>query len=219
MSGEPARNFGPYQVIAPIGEGGMGQVFKARDTRLDRIVALKISHAEFSDRFAREARATAALNHPHIATLHDVGPDYLVMEFVEGETLRGPMPVARALQYARQILDALDAAHRKGIVHCDLKPANIMVAKTGVKLLDFGLAQVKQKLKLDDRTTTMAMPVEGAIEGTLQYMAPEQLQGKPADARTDIFAFGLVLYEMLSGKRAFVGDNAASVISAIMTAE
>src|SRR5436305_9369126 len=218
MSGA-RRTFGPYEILAPIGAGGMGEVFKARDTRLDRIVALKTSREQFTDRFAREARAAAALNHPHIATLHDVGPDYLVMEFVEGETLRGPLPAARALAYARQILDALDAAHRKGITHCDLKPANIMVAKSGIKLLDFGLAQVKQKLKLDDRTTTMAMPVEGAIEGTLQYMAPEQLQGKPADARTDIFAFGLVLYEMLSGKRAFVGDNAASVISAIMTAE
>ena len=215
----PGRSFGPYEVLEPIGAGGMGEVFKARDTRLDRVVALKTSREQFTDRFAREARAAAALNHPHIATLHDVGADYLVMEFVEGETLRGPLPPAKALLYARQILDALDAAHRKGIVHCDLKPANIMVAKNGVKLLDFGLAQVKQKLKLDDQTATMTMPVTGAVEGTLQYMAPEQLQGKPADARTDIFAFGLVLYEMLTGRRAFEGDNAASVISAIMTAE
>src|SRR5689334_2483606 len=141
----PGRSFGPYEVIALIGEGGMGQVFKARDTRLDRIVALKTSREQFSDRFAREARATAALNHPHIATLYDVGPDYLVMEFVEGETLRGPLPPAKALLYARQILDALDAAHRKGIIHCDLKPANVIVAKNGIKLLDFGLAQVNQK--------------------------------------------------------------------------
>src|SRR5689334_22777726 len=143
MSSGADRSFGPYEVIAPIGAGGMGEVFKARDTRLDRIVALKVSRAQFSDRFAREARATAALNHPHIATLYDVGPDYLVMEFVEGETLRGPLPPARALLYAGQILEALDAAHRKGIVHRDLKPANIMVAKSGVKLLDFGLAQMK----------------------------------------------------------------------------
>src|SRR5947207_15045189 len=141
MSDEPQRNFGPYQVIAPIGEGGMGQVFKARDTRLDRIVALKVSHAEFSDRFAREARAIAALNHPHIATLYDVGPDYLVMEFVEGETLRGPLPLGRACMYAGQILEALDAAHRKGIVHRDLKPPRVMVSKSGVKIPDFGLAQ------------------------------------------------------------------------------
>ena len=219
MSDEPARKFGPYQVIAPIGEGGMGQVFKARDTRLDRIVALKISHAQFSDRFAREARATAALNHPHIATLYDVGPDYLVMEFVEGETLRGPLPLARALLYAGQILEALEAAHRKGIVHRDLKPANVMVSKSGVKLLDFGLAQVKAPATAGDQTATMALSTEGTIAGTLQYMSPEQLQGKEADGRSDIFAFGLTLYEMLTGRRAFDGDNAASVISAIMTAE
>src|SRR5437660_1129017 len=181
MSDEPARQFGPYQVIAPIGEGGMGQVFKARDSRLDRIVALKISHAQFSDRFAREARATAALNHPHIATLYDVGPDYLVMEFVEGETLRGPLPLARALLYAGQILEALEAAHRKGIVHRDLKPANVMVSKSGIKLLDFGLAQVKPLATAGDRTATMALTTEGTIAGTLQYMSPEQLQGKDAD--------------------------------------
>jgi Tol biopolymer transport system component/predicted Ser/Thr protein kinase len=197
----------------------MGQVFKARDTRLDRIVALKISHAQFTDRFAREARAIAALNHSHIATLYDVGPDYLVMEFVEGETLRGPLPLARALLYAGQILDALEAAHRKGIVHRDLKPANVMVAKSGVKLLDFGLAQVKAPATAADQTATMALTTEGTIAGTLQYMSPEQLQGKQADGRSDIFAFGLTFYEMLTGRRAFDGDNAASVISAIMTAE
>jgi serine/threonine protein kinase len=219
MPSAPDRSFGPYQVIAPIGEGGMGQVFKARDTRLDRIVALKTSHAQFSDRFAGEARAVAALNHPHIAALYDVGPDYLVMEFVEGETLHGPLPAARALLYAGQILEALEAAHRKGIVHRDLKPANIMVSKMGVKLLDFGLAQMTAPGLIGDQTTTMALSAEGAIAGTLQYMSPEQLQGKQADARSDIFAFGLVLYEMLTGRRAFDGDNAASVISAIMTAE
>src|SRR5215469_1583824 len=219
MSDESASKFGPYQVIEPIGEGGMGKVFKARDTRLDRIVALKISHAQFSDRFAREAHATAALNHPHIATLYDVGPDYLVMEFVEGETLRGPLPLARALLYAGQILEALEAAHRKGIVHRDLKPANVMVSKSGVKLLDFGLAQVKAPLTAGDQTATMAISTEGTIAGTLQYMSPEQLQGKEADGRSDIFAFGLVLYEMLTGHRAFEGSNAATVISAIMTAE
>ena len=197
----------------------MGQVFKARDTRLDRIVALKISHAQFTDRFAREARASAALNHPHIATLYDVGPDYLVMEFVEGETLRGPLPLRRALLYAGQILEALEAAHRKGVVHRDLKPANVMVSKTGVKLLDFGLAQMKAPSMAGDQTATMALSTEGTIAGTLQYMSPEQLQGKPADARSDIFAFGLTFYEMLTGRRAFDGENAASVISAIMTAE
>ena len=219
MSSEAPRRFGPYEVISLLGEGGMGQVYKARDTRLDRIVALKTSRAQFTDRFAREARATAALNHPHIATLYDVGPDYLVMEFVEGETLRGPLPVARALVYAGQILEALEAAHRKGIVHRDLKPANIMVAKSGIKLLDFGLAQMKAPTPAGDQTATMALSTEGTIAGTLQYMSPEQLQGKEADARSDIFSFGLVLYEMLAGHRAFEGDNAASVISAIMTAE
>jgi Tol biopolymer transport system component len=197
----------------------MGDVYKARDTRLDRIVALKVSHAQFNDRFAREARASAALNHPHIAALFDVGPDYLVMEFVEGETLHGPLPVSRALLLAMQILEALEAAHRKGIVHRDLKPANIMVTKRGVKLLDFGLAQMQSPAPVGDATATMALSMEGTIAGTLQYMSPEQLQGKPADARSDIFAFGLVLYELLTGRRAFDGDNAASVISAVMTGE
>ena len=219
MSAAAGRRFGPYETLALIGAGGMGEVFKARDTRLDRIVAVKTSRDEFSDRFAREARTVAALNHPHIAALYDVGTDYLVMEYVEGETLRGPLALPRALLYARQILAALDAAHRKGIVHRDLKPANIMVSKSGVKLLDFGLAQMKQGGPLGDQTQTMAISAEGSIAGTLHYMSPEQLQGKPADARSDIFAFGLVLYEMLTGRRAFDGDNAASVISAIMTAE
>jgi len=141
------------------------------------------------------------------------------MELVEGETLRGPLPMARALLYAGQILEALEAAHRKGIVHRDLKPANVMVSKTGVKLLDFGLAQVKAPATANDQTATMALSTEGAIAGTLQYMAPEQLQGKQADGRSDIFAFGLTFYEMLTGRKAFDGDNAASVISAIMTAE
>src|SRR5207253_1488101 len=130
----PSRDFGPYEILEPIGAGGMGEVFKARDSRLNRIVAIKTSKAHFNDRFANEARATAALNHPHIATLYDVGPDFLVMEYVEGEPLRGPLPTPRALEYARQILDALDAAHRKGIVHRDLKPANILIARGGVKL-------------------------------------------------------------------------------------
>src|SRR3954454_15590136 len=177
MPDEPARKFGPYEVITPIGDGGMGQVFKARDTRLDRIVALKISHAEFTDRFAREARAIAALNHPHIATLYDVGPDYLVMEFVEGETLRGPLPLARALLYAGQILDALEAAHRRGIVHRDLKPTNIMVTPTGVKLLDFGLAKRQAAATAPEATSTMTVTAEHTIVGTSRYMAPEQIEG------------------------------------------
>ena len=219
MSAANGRTFGPYEVVAPIGAGGMGEVFRARDTRLNRTVALKVSREQFSDRFLLEARATAALNHPNIATLYDVGPDYLVMEFVEGETLHGPLPIARALTYARQVLDALEAAHRKGIVHRDLKPANIMVAKSGVKLLDFGLAQMKPAGVLGEQTATIALSAPGTIVGTLQYMAPEQLEGKPADARSDIFAFGTVLYEMLTGRCAFTGKSAATVISAVMTAE
>src|SRR6202166_2314167 len=138
----PGTRLGPYEILAPIGAGGMGEVYKARDTRLDRIVALKVSKSEFSERFEREARAVAALNHPNICTLHDVGPNYLVMEFVEGRPLKGPLPLDQALKYACQILDALDAAHKKGITHRDLKPANILVTKAGVKLLDFGLAKI-----------------------------------------------------------------------------
>src|SRR2546423_3684190 len=211
MQPPAGRSFGPYEILEPIGAGGMGEVFKARDTRLNRIVAIKTSKDQFSDRFSGEARATAALNHPHIATLYDVGPDFLVMEYVEGQPLRGPLPTARALEYARQILQALDAAHRKGIVHRDLKPANILVAKSGIKLLDFGLAQMKQATPLSDATATLAISVAGTIAGTLQYMAPEQLQGKTADVRSDIFSFGLVFYEMLTGRTAFAADNPASL--------
>jgi serine/threonine protein kinase len=136
-------HLGPYEILSSIGAGGMGEVWKARDTRLGRTVAIKISAAQFSQRFEREARAIAALNHPHICTLHDVGPDYLVMEYIEGRPLRGPLPLDKTIEYAKQILDALDAAHRRGIVHRDLKPENILVSKSGVKLLDFGLAKAE----------------------------------------------------------------------------
>jgi predicted Ser/Thr protein kinase len=187
---------GPYEILAPIGAGGMGEVYKARDTRLDRIVAVKVSKEQFSERFEREARAVAALNHPHICTLHDVGPDYLVMEYIEGQPLKGPVPLGDALRFAAQIADALDAAHKKGITHRDLKPANILVTKAGgnpcVKLLDFGLAKRSEA----DATVTMA------VMGTPAYMSPEQWEGKPGDARSDIYSFGCVLYEMLTGKRA-----------------
>src|SRR5215472_7991365 len=212
---------GPYEILAPLGAGGMGEVWKARDTRLNRIVAVKQSRDRFSDRFAREALAVAALNHPHICTLYDVGPDYLVMEYVEGQPLKGPLPVERAVEYARQILDALDAAHRMGIVHRDLKPANILVTKNGVKLLDFGLAKAERAkaASASDETVTQAITQEGTILGTLQYMAPEQLQGKGADARSDLFSFGCVLYEMLTGKRAFEGESAPSVIAAVLERE
>lgn len=180
----------------------MGDVFKARDTRLDRIVAIKVSKSDFTERFEREARAIAALNHPHICQLYDVGPNYLVMEFVDGGPLKGPLPVAKVLEYAGQILEALDTAHRKGIVHRDLKPGNILVAKSGVKLLDFGLAKFLPPPASSEDTQSMTLTEHGAVVGTLQYMAPEQWEGKPADIRSEIYAFGLVLYETLTGKRA-----------------
>ena len=190
---------GPYEILAPIGAGGMGDVYKARDARLGRMVAIKVSEEQFSERFEREARAVAALNHPNICTLHDLGPNYLVMELVEGVPLKGPVPVEKAVEYARQILDALDAAHRKGITHRDLRPANILVTKQGIKLLDFALAKQAGPPKESDPTLTS----QGQILGTLQSMSPEQLQGKEADSRSDLFSFGCVLYEMLMGKRAF----------------
>ncbi len=207
---------GPYEILSPIGAGGMGEVWLARDTRLNRTVALKVSKVEFSERFAREARAVAALNHPNICQLYDVGSNYLVMEFVEGETLKGPLPLPRAIEYAAQILHALDAAHKKGIIHRDLKPANILVTKHGIKLLDFGLAKQQSILKETDATLPESLTAAGQILGTLQYMAPEQLQGRETDARSDLFSFGCMLYEMLSGKRAFQGGSPASVIAAIL---
>ncbi len=209
---------GAYEILSPIGEGGMGEVFRARDTRLDRTVAIKVSKAEFGERFAREAKSVAALNHPNICTLHDVGPNYLVMEFIEGTPLKGPLPVEKAVEYASQILDALDAAHRRGFVHHDLKPANVLVTKQGIKLLDFGLAQQTAPIGQNDETRT-AVVGDREIAGTPQYMAPEQLQGKPADARSDLFAFGCVFYELLSGKKAFDGENTASVIASILERE
>jgi eukaryotic-like serine/threonine-protein kinase len=210
---------GPYEILVPIGAGGMGEVYKARDTRLDRIVAVKVAGENFSERFEREARAAAALNHPHICTLHDVGPNYLVMEYIEGQPLQGPLPLAEALRLAVQIAEALDAAHKKGITHRDLKPANILVTEAGVKLLDFGLARFAPTAPAGGETVTLAMTTPGTILGTFQYMSPEQLEAKDADARSDIFAFGAVLYEMLTGRRAFEGKSQASLISAIMTSE
>ena len=215
----PGTQLGPYELIAQIGEGGMGQVWKGRDTRLNRIVAVKVAKAEFSDRFEREARAVASVNHPHICQLYDVGPNYLVMEFVEGAPLEGPMPPGKAVEYAGQVLDALDAAHKKGIVHRDLKPANILLTRQGIKLLDFGLARQAAPLAESDATLTKALTGKGQILGTLQYMSPEQLQGEKATPRSDLFSFGCVLYEMLTGTRAFDGRNAASVIASIMSAQ
>src|SRR5713226_5114062 len=196
MALSAGTRLGPYEILASIGAGGMGEVYKARDTRLERTVAIKTSKGQFSERFAREARAIAALNHPHICQLYDVGPDYLVMEYVEGSPLKGPLAVEKAVEDAGQILSALDAAHRKGITHRDLKPANILVTKQGIKLLDFGLARIAASDQ--DATLTMA----GQVMGTPAYMSPEQWEGKPGDARTDIYCFGCVLYEMLTGKRA-----------------
>jgi eukaryotic-like serine/threonine-protein kinase len=212
----PGTRLGPYEILAQIGAGGMGEVYSASDTRLHRTVAVKVSTAQFSERFEREARAVAALNHSHICQIYDVGPDYLVMEYIDGRPLKGPLPLDQALRYAGQICDALDAAHKKSITHRDLKPANILVTKAGVKLLDFGLAKVTPAVPAAENTMTLALTGEGQILGTLQYMSPEQLQGRDADARSDIFAFGLVLYEMLTGKRAFEGTSPASVIAAIL---
>jgi serine/threonine protein kinase len=228
---------GPYEILSAIGAGGMGEVYKARDTRLNRTVAIKVLPSHFSDnaemksRFDREAQTIAGLNHPHICVLHDVGhqdgTDYLVMEYLEGQTLaqrleKGALRFDEALKIAIEIADALDKAHRQGIVHRDLKPSNVMLTKSGTKLLDFGLAKLKQQAQstsLSDIPTNADVTAKGTILGTLQYMAPEQLEGEDADARTDIFAFGAILYEMVTGKKAFEGKSQASLISAIMTAD
>ena len=234
----PGRRLGPYEILSAIGAGGMGEVYRARDTRLDRIVAIKVlpthpaDRSELRERFEREARTIAGLNHPHICTLFDIGQqdgiDYLVMEYLEGETLaqrlvKGALPLEQVLQYAIEISDALDKAHRKGVTHRDLKPGNIMITKSGTKLLDFGLAKLKQEaapadVSLSDLPTgNDPLTAQGTILGTLQYMAPEQVGGKEVDARTDIFAFGAVVYEMATGKRAFEGKTQASVMGSIMS--
>ncbi len=235
----PGRRLGPYEILSAIGAGGMGEVYKARDTRLDRIVAIKVlpAHladlAELRERFEREAKTIASLNHPHICTLYDTGHqddiDFLVMEYLEGETLaqrllKGSLPIQQVMQYAIEISDALDKAHRKGITHRDLKPGNIMLTKSGTKLLDFGLAKLKEKVVpatafSDLPTEKDAMTAEGTILGTLQYMAPEQVEGREVDARTDIFAFGAVVYEMATGKRPFEGRSQASVMAKILESD
>jgi serine/threonine-protein kinase len=212
---------GTYEILEQIGAGGMGEVWKARDTRLERMVAIKFCFESFSARFEREARVVAALNHPNICTLHAVGPNYLVMEYIEGEALRGPLPVAKAVAYARQILNGLEAAHRKGIVHRDLKPANVLVTATGLKLLDFGIAKLQPTAIAAEsgETRTMSLTDEQAIVGTPHYMAPEQIERKPVDMRTDIFAFGCVLYELLSGQRAFPAESVTGAMAAILAHE
>ena len=216
MSLTAGNRLGPYEILSLIGAGGMGEVYKARDSRLDRIVAVKISKNEFDPRFEREALAVAALNHPHICTLFDVGPHYLVMEYVEGVELAGPMPLAKAIPLACQILDALDAAHCRGIIHRDLKPANVMVTRAGVKVLDFGLAKIPEPREAAFDHTKSLITAEGMVAGTVHYMSPEHMQGRHVDSRADIFAFGCVLHELLTGKRAFEGADAASVIAKVI---
>jgi len=196
----------------------MGEVYKARDTRLGREVAIKVSAERFSDRFEREARAVAALNHPHICTLHDVGPNYLVMEYIDGAPLRGPLPLEKALPLALQVVSALEEAHRKGVVHRDLKPSNILVTASGVKLLDFGLAKIEPPVAPASEETLTATQA-GTVLGTAAYMSPEQASGKPADPRSDIFSFGAVLYELVSGERAFRGETLVSTLAAVLHKE
>jgi TolB-like protein/predicted Ser/Thr protein kinase len=220
MSLRAGARLGPYEVIGSLGAGGMGEVYRARDTRLDRIVALKVSHEQFSARVEREARAIAALNHAHICHLYDIGPNYLVMEYLEGTHLQGRLPLDEALKYTIQICDALEVAHSKGIIHRDLKPANILVTSAGVKLLDFGLAQLAAAPAVpDDVTMNAGLTQAGTILGTAAYMSPEQAAARPVDARSDIFSLGVVLYEMLSGRRAFNGDSSVAVMAAVLERE
>ena len=231
---------GPYEIQSPLGAGGMGEVYRARDTRLEPTVAIKIlaSHlspdSQAKQRFEREARVISSLNHPNIYHLYDIGKqdgvDFLVMEFLEGETLgdrlkKGPLPWQPMLKYALEICEGLEKAHRSGVVHRDLKPANIMLTKAGAKLMDFGLAKAVEQVNSPSSalTATMAaanasqpLTAQGMVVGTFQYISPEQLEGKEADPRSDVFALGAVLYEMATGKRAFEGKTTASVIAAVL---
>jgi serine/threonine protein kinase len=232
---------GPYEILSPLGAGGMGEVYRARDTRLDRSVAVKILPSHLSEdpeakqRFDREARTISSLNHPNICTLHDVGHqdgvDYLVMEYLEGQTLadrlsKGPLPAEQVLRYGIEICDGLEKAHRSGVVHRDLKPGNIMLTKTGAKLMDFGLAKASVPAAASGLTANLSSPpgshpltAQGTVVGTFQYMSPEQIEGREADARSDIFALGAVLYEMVTGKRAFEGKTAATAMAAVLERE
>jgi serine/threonine protein kinase/tetratricopeptide (TPR) repeat protein len=213
---------GPYEIVGLLGAGGMGEVYRARDPRLNRDVAIKVSASQFSERFEREAKAIAALNHPNICQIYDLGPNYLVMELIEGTPLRGPLPLDRTLRYALQICEALDSAHKKNITHRDLKPGNILVTESGVKLLDFGLAKIGTASAPpvpDGATQTIDITQAGMLLGTAAYMSPEQAKGEETDARSDIFAFGLVLYEMLSGHPAFSMNSAIETIAAILRDE
>ncbi len=231
MSMQPGTRLGPYEIAEPTGSGGMGEVYRARDIRLNRDVAVKTIKGPFTERFEREAQAISALNHPNICTLYDVGEHegsgYLVMEFIDGKPIAGPLPVDQAVAYGVQICEALHAAHRKGIVHRDLKPANILLTKQGIKLLDFGLAKLAmpassavlsgaRSADASDHATVAALTGAHTVVGTPQYMAPEQIEGRDVDARSDIFAFGCVLYEMLTGHRAFEGRSASTVMAAVL---
>ena len=228
------QKLGPYEIVSPIGAGGMGEVYKARDTRLDRTVAIKVlpehiaKRDDLRQRFEREARAVASLNHPHICVLHDIGHQdgtgFMVMEYMDGETLaarieKGPIPLDQALKHAAQIADALDRAHRAGVTHRDVKPQNIMLTRDGVKVLDFGLAKSTAAPGPSDATLTNVLTTAGTVMGTPPYMSPEQFEGKEADARADIWAFGAVLYEMVTGQKAFQGKNYASLVGAILSAD
>ena len=232
MALSAGARLGPYEILAAIGAGGMGEVYRARDTKLDRDVAIKVLPAALAQdperlaRFEREAKVLASLNHPNIAQIYGIEDRALVMELVEGRTLQGPLPLETALNYARQIADALEAAHEKGIVHRDLKPANIMITPEGVvKVLDFGLAAVPQASAetagdpTHSPTLTIAATQAGMIMGTAAYMSPEQAAGKPVDKRADIWAFGVVLYEMLTGKRLFDGETISHTLAAVLTKE
>ncbi len=223
MSLRPGDRLGPYEILAPVAAGGMGEVYKALDTRLDRNVAIKVSQVRFSERFRREARAIASLNHPNICALFDVGPDYLVMEYIEAAPLQGPLPAESALAVALQIVAALEAAHAKGIIHRDIKPGNILVVaapgqEPRVKLVDFGLAKMDQEAAPSGGSTiTQTQP--GAVLGTAAYMSPEQASGQPADVRSDIFSVGAVLYELLTGRRAFEGKTLVTTMAAVLHQE
>ena len=243
MSLVQGTKLGPYEIQSPLGVGGMGEVYRAKDTRLDRTVAVKILPSHLSDnpeakqRFDREARAISSLNHPNICTLHDVGHqdgiDFLVMEFLEGETLadrlrKGPLPTEQVLKYGIEICEGLERAHKSGVVHRDLKPGNVMLTKTGAKLMDFGLAKASPAgaslassltMTISGPSADQPLTAQGTIVGTFQYMSPEQTEGKEADARSDIFALGAVLYEMATGKRAFTGKSQASIVAAILASE
>src|ERR1051326_8394038 len=218
------EKLGPYEIVESIGKGGMGEVYRARDARLNRDVAIKVSAAEFSERFEREAKAVAALNHPNICHVYDVGPNYIVMEYIEGEAPKGPLPLEEVLRITRQIADALEAAHDKGITHRDLKPGNIKVKPDGtVKVLDFGLAKIEPVAGVlqseNSPTLSMAATQMGMILGTAAYMSPEQARGKAVDKRADIWAFGVVFYELLMGKQLFQGEDVSHTMAAVIMQE